>query len=72
MDVIQNMVHIMYVDHHPSHSEPITCRSIATQVVGYNGSGLQDKYCKVVGHLTQNCTILKAKRYRYGIYHANH
>lgn len=60
---IRHAVRTMYTDKlsHSSNSKLITARDVAMQADGHKGSDVQCNYCKGVGYLLQDCTILEAK-----------
>ena len=68
LDDIRHMVHTMYVDNlsRPSNPKPVAGRGIAMQAAGHNNSDVRCNYCRGIGHLIQDCAILKAKEHRHG------
>lgn len=67
VDNIRQVLHIMYADNILRHlnSKTIACRGITMQVARDNGNITQCNYCKGVGHIIQDYTILKVRKYRY-------
>ena len=65
---IQHMVHTMYVDNlsRSFNSKPIAGHGIAMKVMGDNSSDVKCNYCKGVGHVIQDCAVLKEKEHRHG------
>ncbi|CAN0516343.1 unnamed protein product, partial [Laminaria digitata] len=68
LEDIRHMIHTMYVDNlsRSVNAKPVAGRGIAMQVVGHTSSDVQCNYCKGVGHVTQDCAILKEKEHRRG------
>ena len=68
LDEIRHMVHTTYVDNLSLSfkPKPVAGRGIAIQVVGDNISDVKCDYCKGVGHVIQDCAVLKEKEHRRG------
>ena len=64
LDDIRHIVEPMYVDNlsRSVNAKPVAGRSIVMQVVGHTSSDVRCNCCKGIGHVTQNCTILKEQR----------